>query len=191
MCFSNSYDDEEYNAVALATAMGEHAAGIANASSSGAPPVTTNGRKAMMDPNGEMMTDSSSNNNGSSSANQKKKETEEKFVSVLDRSPFSFTSDDGENALFPALVGDDGDPFRQRQQHQRMMMQQQQQQGGGRQQQQQGGEEFMSWTPTGADVANMGNFAFQNVPPPPPPPPPSTTTGCCSYFETRTTSDWI
>jgi len=176
MCFSNSYDDEEYNAVALATAMGEHAAGIANASSSGAPPVTTNGRKiAMMDPNGEMMTDSSSNNNGSSSsANQKKKEKEEKFVSVLDRSPFSFTSDDGENALFPALVGDDGDPFRQRQQqqHQRMMMQHQQQQGGGRQQQQQGGEEFMSWTPTGADVANMGNFAFQNVPPPPPPPPP-------------------
>mmetsp|Transcript_6546 Transcript_6546/g.9928 ORF Transcript_6546/g.9928 Transcript_6546/m.9928 type:complete len:944 (+) Transcript_6546:134-2965(+) len=170
MCFSNSYDDEEYNAVALATAMGEHAAGIANASSSAALP-SLNGRKsAMMDPNGEMMTDSSSNN-VNNSANQKKKETEEKFVSVLDRSPFSFTSDDGENALFPALVGDDGDPFRQRQQHQRMMMHQHQQQGGGRQQQQ-GEEEFMSWTPTGADVANMGNFAFQNVPPPPPPPPP-------------------
>jgi len=171
MCFSNSYDDEEYNAVALATAMGEHAAGIANASSSAALP-SLNGRKsAMMDPNGEMMTDSSSNN-VNNSANQKKKETEEKFVSVLDRSPFSFTSDDGENALFPALVGDDGDPFRQRQQqHQQQGGGRQQQQGGGRQQQQ-GEEEFMSWTPTGADVANMGNFAFQNVPPPPPPPPP-------------------
>ena len=44
-------DDEEYNAVALATAMGEHAAGIANASSGAAPSATTNGRKgAMMDP---------------------------------------------------------------------------------------------------------------------------------------------
>lgn len=139
LCFSNSFDDEEYNAVALATAMGEHAAGISNNA-------TANGASAkkssMVDPNGD-----------TSSPMKKKKGNgaEEKFISVLDRSPFSFRSDDGEDALFPALVGDDGDPFRQqRQQQQQRVMQQQ---GNS------------SWSPT-----------FQDVPPPPPPPPPMDVT---------------
>ncbi|KAL7431497.1 hypothetical protein ACHAXM_002696 [Skeletonema potamos] len=176
LCFSNSYDDEEYNAVALATAMGVHAAGIAN----GQPPAESqhymNGQKkkgTMVDPNGDMMEEQSNNTNNHHQyqhhhhpANQMKKDKEEKFVSVLDRSPFSFTSDDGTNALFPALVGDDGDPFRQQKKQMMMMQQQQGRQGNGPQE-----EDLMAWTPTGADVANMGNFAFRDVPPPPPPPP--------------------
>lgn len=179
LCFSNSYEDEEYNAVALATAMGEHAAGLANNATTASTASTSNGSHKkkmgsgrMVDPNGEfrMRTSTTTNNNnkGSATASTPNNDKEEKFVSVLDRSPFSFTSDDGENALFPALVGDDGDPFRQRlqqhQQQQRMMMQQQQ-----------GNNDLMAWNPTsGTDVANMGSFSFQDVvvPPPPPPPPP-------------------
>ena len=149
MCFSNSYDDEEYNAVALATAMGEHAAGIANQA-----------KAEHLDRGvGDGMKKATTTNNSNG------KGKEEKFVSVLDRSPFSFTSDDGANALFPALAGDDGDPFRQQRQQQQMMMMQQQQQH-------RGGEELIAtWSPTGADVENMGNFSFQDEPPPPPPPP--------------------
>lgn len=142
LCFSNSYDDEEYNAVALATAMGEHAAGISNNATTAASG-NSHKKSSMVDPNGETSPMKQLKNNNDPS---------EKFVSVLDRSPFSFTSDDGENALFPALVGDDGDPFRQQrqqqqQQHQQRMMMQQQ------------GD--TAWSPT-----------FQDVPPPPPPPPP-------------------
>lgn len=91
MCLSSDADDEEYNRIAF-----KGGTGAANTNGIGKGGVAAAGNN---------------NNSGATTVTNKEGSKEEKYVSALDRSPFSYGSDD-DNALFPALV-DDKDPFAQ------------------------------------------------------------------------------
>jgi len=87
MCLSADSADEEYNRLRSPDPPG------VNGSSSNGVSNTTNGVS----------------NNGAV-GNNKGKQQQEKFVSALDRSPFSYSGEEDDNALFPALV-EDKDPW--------------------------------------------------------------------------------